>query len=163
MGVTISLAKEISTVSPLHDIGKVGIVDNIMKKPNRLTDEEFEIMKHHTLIGGELISEIYVKTKSLPMRLAFEITMYHHERWNGKGYPASLSGNGIPVAARIMALADVYDALTTDRVYKKAFVHEKAKSIIVKETGEHFDPRIVEAFLATEDKFKELKETLQDK
>ncbi len=163
MGVTVSLANEISTVSPLHDIGKVGIVDNILKKPSRLTDEEFEIMKHHTLIGGELISEIYVKTKSLPMRLAFEITMYHHERWNGKGYPAGLSGNGIPISARITALADVYDALTTNRVYKKAFSHEKAKSIIVEEAGGHFDPRVVEAFLATEDKFQELKERLQDK
>jgi len=163
MGVTRSLAKEISTVSPLHDIGKVGIVDDILKKPDRLTDEEFEKMKDHTLIGGELISEIYVKTQSLPMRLAFEITMYHHERWNGDGYPAGLSGNGIPVAARITALADVYDALTTNRVYKKAYTHEKAKSIIVAEVGAHFDPRIVEAFLATESKFKELKENLQDK
>ncbi len=163
MGVTISLAKEISKVSPLHDIGKVGIVDSILNKPGRLTDEEFEIMKEHTLIGGELISEIYVKTKSIPMRLAFEITMYHHERWNGEGYPAGLSGNGIPVAARITALADVYDALTTHRVYKKAFDHGKAKSIIMEEVGNHFDPRIVEAFLATESNFIELKEKLQDK
>jgi len=163
MGVTISLAKEISKVSPLHDIGKVGIVDSILNKPGPLTDEEFEKMKNHTLIGGDLISEIYVKTKSIPMRLAFEITMYHHERWNGEGYPAGLSGNGIPVAARIMALADVYDALTTDRVYKQAFDHEKAKSIIMEEVGSHFDPRIVEAFLSTESNFIELKEQLQDK
>lgn len=162
MGLTASLANEISKVSPLHDIGKVGIPDSILNKPGRLTDEEFEKMKDHTLIGGELMSDIYVKTKSLPMRLAFEITMYHHERWNGEGYPAGLSSNGIPVAARITALADVYDALTTNRVYKKAFDHEKAKSIIMEESGAHFDPRIVEAFLATESSFIELKDKLQD-
>jgi len=88
--------------------------------------------------------------------------MYHHERWNGKGYPAGLSGNGIPVAARIVALADVYDAMTTERVYKKAFSHDKAKAIIVEEEGAHFDPRIVSAFLAMEAKFKEFKEKLKD-
>lgn len=162
MGVTASLANEISKVSPLHDIGKVGVADSILNKPGGFTDEEFEIMKDHTSIGGELISEIYIKTKSLPMRLAFEITMYHHERWNGQGYPAGLSGNGIPVAARIMALADVYDAMTTERVYKKAFDHEKAKSIIAQESGAHFDPCIVNAFLAIESKFEELKENLKD-
>lgn len=162
MGVTASLANEISKVSPLHDIGKVGIADSILNKPGCFTDEEFEIMKDHTSIGGELISEIYIKTKSLPMRLAFEITMYHHERWNGQGYPAGLSGNGIPVAARIMALADVYDAITSERVYKKAFAHEKAKSIIVQESGAQFDPCIVNAFLVIETKFEELKEKLKD-
>ncbi len=162
IGITVSLAKEISKVSPLHDIGKVGIEDSILKKTGSLTDEEFERMKDHTLIGGDLISDIYVKTGSLSMRLAFEITMYHHERWNGNGYPAGLSGDGIPVAARIVALADVYDALTTERVYKKAYDHEKAKSIIVDEKGTHFDPQIVDAFLAMEMKFKELKEKLKD-
>ncbi len=162
MGLTVSLASEISKVSPLHDIGKVGIADSILDKPGRLTEEEFEKMKDHSLIGGDLISEIYVKTKSLSMRLAFEIAMYHHERWNGQGYPAGLSGNGIPVAARITALADVYDALTTERVYKKAYDHERAKSIIVEEKGAHFDPRVVDAFLAMETKFIKLKKELQD-
>ena len=119
-------------------------------------------MKDHAKIGGDLISDIYVKTESIAMRLAFEIAMYHHERWNGTGYPAGLSGNGIPVAARIMALADVYDALTSERVYKKAFAHEKAKSIIIEERGAHFDPRLVDAFLALEERFVELKTTLQD-
>ncbi len=89
-------------------------------------------MKDHILIGGELISDIYVKTQSLPMRLAFGRTMYHHERWNGKGYPAGLSGNGIPVAARITALADVYDALTTDRVYKKALAMRRPSQLLQK-------------------------------
>ncbi len=162
MGLTVSLASEISKVSPLHDIGKVGIADSILKKPGPLTDEEFEKMKDHSLIGGDLISDIYVKTKSLSMRLAFEIAMYHHECWNGQGYPAGLSGNGIPVAARITALADVYDALTTERVYKKAFDHERAKSIIVEKKGTHFDPRVVNAFLAMETKFVKLKDELHD-
>lgn len=161
-GITASLANEISKVSPLHDIGKVGIEDSILKKTRSLTEEEFDRMKDHTLIGGDLISDIYLKTGSLSMRLAFEITMYHHEHWNGSGYPAGLSGNGIPVAARITALADVYDALTTGRVYKKAFDHEEAKSIILEEKGAHFDPQIVDAFLAMEMKFKELKEKFKD-
>ncbi len=162
MGVTAPLANEISRVSPLHDIGKVGIADNILKKPGRYTPEEYEIMKDHTKIGGNLISDIYMKTNSVAMRLAFEIAMYHHEHWDGNGYPAGLAGNGIPVAARIMALADVYDALTTERVYKKAFEHEKAKAIILEGKGGHFDPRIVDGFLALEEKFIELKNLLRD-
>jgi len=163
MGVTTPLASEISKVSPLHDIGKVGIVDRILQKPGRLTKEEFTIMKEHTRIGGDLLSDIYTKTASPAMRLAFEIAMYHHERWDGQGYPGGLSGNGIPVAARITALADVYDALTTKRVYKEAFDHEKSKTIILEGKGVHFDHRIVDAFLALQDEFIELKETLKDK
>ncbi len=163
MGITSHLASEISMVSPLHDIGKVGIVDRILQKPGLLTPEEFEIMKEHTRIGGDLISDIYIKTASTSMRLAFEIAMYHHERWDGSGYPGGLSGNGIPVAARITALADVYDALTTKRIYKEAFDHEKAKDIIKKGRGHHFDPRIVDAFLALEERFIDLKEKFQDK
>ncbi|BCL62557.1 hypothetical protein DGMP_32500 [Desulfomarina profundi] len=147
MGVTAPMANEISRVSPLHDIGKVGIADNILKKPGKYTPEEFEIMKDHTKIGGNLISDIYMKTNSVAMRLAFEIAMYHHEHWDGNGYPAGLAGNGIPVAARIMALADVYDALTTERVYKKAFEHEKAKAIILEGRAGHFDPGLWMDFL----------------
>jgi len=161
-GVTNQLANEISRVSPLHDIGKVGISDRILTKPGPLTDQEFEIMKDHSRIGGDLISDIYLKTGSASLRIAFELTMYHHEKWDGNGYPAGLSGIGIPIAARIMALADVYDALTTDRVYKKAFHHEKAKQIILEGRGTHFDPDLVDIFLKLEKKFIQLKGNLSD-
>jgi putative two-component system response regulator len=162
-GITSQMANEISKVSPLHDIGKVGISDQILTKPGKLTDEEFEIMKEHSRIGGDLISDIYLKTGSPSLRIAFELTMYHHEKWDGTGYPAGLFGNGIPVAARIMALADVYDALTTHRVYKKAFSHEKAKQIIMEGRARHFDPDLVDTFLALEEKFIHLKKSLNDK
>lgn len=160
--ITKHLANEISRVSPLHDIGKVGISDQILTKPGKLTDEEFEIIKEHSRIGGDLISDIYLKTGSPSLHIAFELTMFHHEKWDGTGYPAGLSGDGIPIAARIMALADVYDALTTDRVYKKAFSHEKAKKIIIKGKGKHFDPDLVDVFLALEQRFIQLKESLSD-
>ncbi len=161
-GVSNQMANEISRVSPLHDIGKVGISDQILTKPGRLTKEEFEIMKEHSRIGGNLISDIYLKTGSPSLRIAFELTMYHHEKWDGTGYPAGLSGNGIPIAARIMALADVYDALTTPRVYKEAFSHEKAKQIILEGRAKHFDPDLVDIFLALEEKFIQFKTTLSD-
>ena len=161
-GVTNQMANEISRVSPLHDIGKVGISDQILTKPGRLTDEEFEIMKEHSRIGGDLISDIYLKTGSPSLRIAFELTMYHHEKWDGTGYPAGLSGNGIPVAARIMALADVYDALTTKQVYKEAFSQEKTRQIILKGKARHFDPDLVDVFLGLEEKFIQLKKELID-
>ncbi len=161
-GLTNQLAGEISLVCPLHDIGKVAIPDAILGKPGPLTEEEFENMKEHSEIGGNLLSDIYIKTGSQTMRLAFEIAMYHHERWDGNGYPAGLSGDGIPIAARIMALADVYDALTSDRVYKKAFSHQQAREIILEGKNKHFDPRLVETFLALEEKFIQFKEKLAD-
>ncbi|NOX34042.1 MAG: bacteriohemerythrin [Deltaproteobacteria bacterium] len=162
-GIKNQMADEISRVSPLHDIGKVAISDRILKKPGRLTNEEFDIMKEHSRIGGDLISDIYLKTGSPSLRIAFELTMYHHEKWDGTGYPAGLSGNGIPVAARVMAMADVYDALTTERVYKKAFSHEKARQIIVEGKGKHFDPDLVDIFLALEKRFVKFKKELNDK
>ncbi len=160
--LTRQMAEEISKVSPMHDIGKVGIEDKILTKPGRLTHEEFEIMKTHSKIGGDLISDIYLKTGSPSLRVAFELTMYHHEKWDGTGYPAGLSGTGIPIAARIMALADVYDALTSKRVYKDAFSHEKSKQIIVEDKGIHFDPDLVDIFLAIEKNFIQLKNVLSD-
>ena len=160
--VTIQQANEISKVSPLHDIGKVGISDQILTKPGKLTNEEFEIMKEHSKIGGNLIGDIYLKTGSPSLRIAFELTMYHHEKWDGTGYPAGLSGNGIPMAARIMALADVYDALTTHRVYKEAFSHKKAKQIILEGKAKHFDPDLVDIFLALEETFIQLKNNFSD-
>jgi len=162
LGMTESIAAEIARVSPLHDIGKVAIADKILNKPGRLTPEEFALMKGHARIGGDLIGTILRKTSSRSLRLAFELTMYHHEKWDGSGYPLGLAGKDIPIAARIMAVADVYDALTSDRVYKKAFPREEAKAIIVQSAGNHFDPVLVAAFEVLEDKFHRLREELRD-
>lgn len=140
--------------SPLHDIGKVGIPDSVLLKPDRLTDCEFTIMKMHAAIGAETLDAALRKfpnTKFLQM--ARDIAATHHERWNGSGYPRGLSGDAIPLCGRIMAIADVYDALTSKRVYKAAFTHEIAKAIIVKDSGTHFDPDVVEAFVRTEEQF----------
>lgn len=137
---------------PLHDIGKVGIPDSILLKPGPLTPEEFEIMKRHTTIGGDTLQAV---TKAHPearyLSMARDIALTHHERFDGSGYPLGLRGTDIPLCGRIAALADVYDALTTRRVYKDKMSHEQARSIIVAESGTHFDPDIVKVFLATED------------
>ncbi|MGD8118024.1 HD-GYP domain-containing protein [Vibrio sp. TRT 29B02] len=140
--------------APLHDVGKVGIPDNILLKPGKLTDEEFEVMKDHPEIGAKALSmaEKQLGSNSF-LKLAKEISLTHHEKWNGSGYPNGLKEQEIPISGRLMALADVYDALISERVYKKAFSHEKAKSIILEGNGSHFDPEIVEAFLAIEDEF----------
>lgn len=141
--------------SPLHDIGKVAIPDNILLKPGRLTKEEFEIMKTHTIRGAETIAamrEEFPNTHFLNM--AHDIILSHHERFNGTGYPHGLAGYQIPLSARIMAVADVYDALTSVRVYKEAYTHEQSRDLIVQEMGTHFDPDVVRAFLAREDHFE---------
>ena len=147
--------------SPLHDIGKVGIPDHILLKPGKLTDDEFEAMKLHTLIGGETLraaAESHPEATFLQM--ALDITLMHHEKWNGKGYPHGLSGEDIPLSARIVAVADVYDALTTQRVYKPAFSHDEAREIILESCGSHFDPDIVEAFVKVEPEMRRVKELL---
>lgn len=149
--------------APLHDIGKVGIADNILLKPGKLDDDEFVVMKTHAQLGGlaiekaegELGEAIHdVLGGQSFLHFAREIANYHHEKWDGSGYPEGLKGDDIPLSARLMAVADVYDALISKRVYKPAFPHEKAVSIIKDGSGSHFDPRIVEAFLAVEDDVK---------
>ncbi|OHD11214.1 MAG: hypothetical protein A2Y34_11835 [Spirochaetes bacterium GWC1_27_15] len=144
--------------SPLHDIGKVGISDKILLKPGKLTVEEFEIMKNHTIIGGKTLEDaekqLKYKTKSF-LSMGKNIAYCHHEKWDGSGYPFGLKGTEIPLSARIVALADVYDALTSKRIYKDAYSHDVAKEIIVQARGKHFDPAVVDAFLSLEDKFKE--------
>lgn len=141
--------------APLHDIGKVGIPDNILLKPGKLTDDEFAIMQRHPQIGADALktAETQLGSDSF-LHLAHEIILTHHEKWDGSGYPNKLTGEDIPLSGRLMALADVYDALITKRVYKPAFSHEKARSIIVEGNGSHFDPDVVTAFLAIEDEFK---------
>ena len=145
--------------SPLHDIGKVAIPDRILLKPGRLTAEEFEIMKTHTTHGAETIEAAMEQYPGTPfLEMARDIALGHHERYDGSGYPRGVAGDAIPLSARIMALADVYDALTSRRVYKQAFSHEKAKSIITEETGVHFDPAMLAIFLAHEPQFIAIRE-----
>ena len=143
--------------APLHDVGKVGIPDNILLKPGKLTDEEFAVMKQHAQLGADalLVAESQLGSNSF-LRLAREIAACHHEKWNGSGYPLGTKGDAIPLSARLMALADVYDALISKRVYKPAFSHDKAKGIILEGDGSHFDPRVVKAFLDCEDEFKQI-------
>jgi putative two-component system response regulator len=134
--------------SPLHDIGKVGIPDCILLKPDSLTKAEFEIMKQHSVIGADSLEETTrITTSGSFLKMAADIARYHHERFNGSGYPYGLKSKEIPLAARIVALADVYDALTSIRVYKPAFSPEIAHTMILEERGEHFDPEIVDAYV----------------
>ncbi len=150
--------------SPLHDIGKVGIRDSILLKPGKLTPEEFEEMKKHTIIGGRTIelAEKKLKVTSNFLKMGKEIAYCHHEKWNGKGYPFGLKGTQIPLSARILAVADVYDALTHKRVYKPAFPHRKAVNIITEEAGKHFDPYVVETFVNIEKVFEEILKTYKE-
>ncbi len=131
------------SASMMHDVGKIGIPDNILLKPGKLTIEEFEIIKTHPLIGAELLSN----SDSELLRMAERIALSHHEKWNGTGYPNGLSGENISVEARIVAIADVFDALTSERPYKKAWTVEDAISWIEKEKGQHFDPALVDLFI----------------
>ncbi|WP_261843359.1 HD domain-containing phosphohydrolase [Aliamphritea ceti] len=150
--------------APLHDVGKVGIPDRILLKPGKLTDEEFEIMKQHPQIGADALSVAEEKLGTNDfLRYAREISLTHHEKWDGSGYPNGLSGTDIPVSGRLMALADVYDALISARVYKPAFSHEKAKQIILEGNGSHFDPDVVDAFLTAEQQFIDIAEQFADK
>jgi putative two-component system response regulator len=146
--------RAIYATSPLHDIGKVGIPDCVLLKPGRLTDREFEIMKTHTTIGARTLDaavQRFPGTRFLEM--ARSIAASHHEHWDGSGYPEGLRGEDIPLCGRIVAVADVYDAMTSKRVYKEAFSHDIARSLIIKEAGTHLDPDVVDAFMAAEQAF----------
>ncbi|OWF66889.1 two-component system response regulator [Polynucleobacter hirudinilacicola] len=144
--------------APLHDIGKVGIPDHILLKPGRLTIEEFEIMKTHTTLGRDALqgAENSLGTQVGFLEIAKEIAYCHQEKWDGSGYPQGLSGDDIPISARLMAVADVYDALISRRVYKEGMTHEEAIAIITDSAGTHFDPDIVEAFLSIDDEFRRI-------
>ena len=148
---------------PLHDIGKIGIPDGVLLKPGRLSDREFEIMKSHTTVGAEALGAALQQFPDATfLRMARDVAATHHERFDGSGYPAGLAADDIPLCGRVVALADVYDALTSKRAYKTAFDHEVSKSIIVEESGSHFDPEIGEAFLAIEEQFIEIRQQLVD-
>jgi putative two-component system response regulator len=138
----------------LHDVGKIFISDIVLNKPDKLTDDEFELIKRHCTEGERIIDEIIDKSEEDSFLLrAKKFAGYHHEKWNGSGYPRGLKGEEIPLEGRIMAIADVYDALVSERPYKKPFTHEQAVEIIEKDSGTHFDPKIVEAFLNVAEDF----------
>jgi putative two-component system response regulator len=150
--------------APLHDIGKVGVADRILLKPGKLDADEFELMKLHTVYGRDAILQVekLLGTTSSFLRIAREIAYAHHEKWNGSGYPLGLAGEAIPLSARLMAIADVYDALISRRVYKPAFTHDAAVSLIAEGKGKHFDPDIADAFLNAEDEFQAIARALAD-
>lgn len=127
----------------MHDIGKIGIPDAILLKPGKLSPEEWQVMMTHTTIGGQLLSN----SSSDLLRLAETIALTHHEKWNGQGYPAGLKGDEIPLSGRIVAVCDVFDALTSERPYKKAWEVDRALEVLRSDSGTHFDPACVQAFL----------------
>lgn len=144
--------------APLHDLGKVGISDNTLLKPSRLSPEEMEFMRQHSTFGGQALAHaVEIVGEDSFLNDARDMAYYHHEKWNGTGYPKGLSGEEIPLSARILAVADVYDALTSQRTYKNAFSHEKAVSILLDEDGISFDPRIMQVFREIEYQFAEAK------
>ncbi|MDR2547573.1 MAG: response regulator [Lachnospiraceae bacterium] len=154
--------EEIILYSSLHDVGKVGIPDSILLKPGRLTREEFEVIKTHTTIGADVLAVTASLNNEFQgdLKTAIDIAECHHEKWNGSGYPHGYVGEQIPIAARIISLPDIYDALTNRRSYKEAYRHDMARDIIVNGDGrtmpEHFDPIVLNAFIATEKQFAEL-------
>jgi putative two-component system response regulator len=154
-------SKTVETIlyaAPMHDIGKIGIPDKILLKPGKLNAEEWEVMKKHTTIGADILNGSNIGF----VRMGEIIARTHHEKWDGSGYPYGLKGCKIPLAGRIVALADVFDALTSKRPYKEAFSVEKANRIILEERGRHFDPEVVDGFFSVQDGILKIKETYQD-
>jgi PAS domain S-box-containing protein len=146
--------------SVLHDIGKVGIPDSVLFNPKKFGIDEFQIMKQHSIYGGKALEDAANEAgqKESYLFLARDIAYYHHERWDGSGYPFGLKGEDIPLSARIVAIADVYDALTTERRYKRSYSHEEAMTVIIRDRGRHFDPELVDAFIEAEPEFKRIRD-----
>jgi putative two-component system response regulator len=161
--ITDEFVNNIYAASPLHDIGKVGVPDNVLLKPGKLTTDEWVAMKEHTTIGADTLRAVNEHHPGNAfLQMGIEIAECHHEKWDGSGYPKGLSNTGIPLAARILALGDVYDALTSKRCYKDAFSHEKSRGIILEGKGSHFDPDVVDAFLENEDEFIKIRSYYED-
>jgi putative two-component system response regulator len=153
----------IYAASPLHDIGKVGVPDQVLLKPGKLDAHEWDLMRTHTLIGAETLRAVYQQYGPNDfVRMGIDIAESHHEKWDGSGYPEGLVGEDIPLPARILALGDVYDALTSRRCYKAAYTHADSRALILEGRGRHFDPQVVDAFLATEDEFLRIRRHYQD-
>lgn len=158
IGCSAAWADELLHASPMHDVGKIGIPDAVMLKPGPLTRSEWDIMRQHPLIGAEIIGE---HDNSL-LRMARNIALYHHEKWDGSGYPHGLRGHDIPLAARIVAIADVFDALTSERPYKRAWSVDEALAHLKAHSGTHFDPQLVPAFLALREQLDAIRKRWQD-
>lgn len=158
-----AFAETIYDASPLHDIGKIAIPDGVLCKPGKLSDHEFEVMKSHTAHGADTLRNVVNQYPDNPfMIMAHDVVRSHHEKWDGTGYPDGLSRDAIPLSARIMAIADVYDALTSKRPYKEPFPHDRSREIIREGANTHFDPTIVDAFLAIEDAIEAVREGFAD-
>lgn len=160
--LTDAFMEDVVNSAPLHDVGKIKVSDTLLNKPGKLTDEEFEEMKKHTTAGAEIIAsamDMVAEENSGYLKEAQNLAKYHHEKWNGMGYPCGLKGEEIPLSARIMAVADVFDALVSKRSYKEGFSFEKAVAIIQEGAGSHFDPHVAAAFLHTQDEVKRVMET----
>lgn len=149
----------ICEAAPMHDIGKIGVPDNILQKPGKLSPEEWQVMKNHPKFGADIIGE---HRDSQLLNTAREIALYHHEKWNGTGYPDGITGEDIPLSARIVAIADVFDALTSSRPYKRAWPYEEAVNLIIEESGRHFDPKLVKVFTESLAEFKYIMHTYKD-
>jgi putative two-component system response regulator len=155
--------EDIELAASLHDIGKVGIPDTILLKPGRLTVEEFAHMKHHAAIGEETLRAVRERISDCPLLdMGVEIAGGHHEHWDGGGYPRGLCGEAIPLSARIVALADVFDALMSKRVYKPAFPFDEVEMMIEKGRGTHFDPAVVDAFVAVAPELLAIRRRMND-
>jgi len=154
----------LTTSAPMHDVGKILVSDKILRKPGKLTPEEYEEIKQHAVRGGEIVKQILSDIADEEhVKFACDIATYHHEKWDGTGYPYKLKGNDIPLSARIMAIADVFDALISKRCYKEAVPVEKAFEIIKEESGSHFDPQLVDVFLKHKEKYIEIHSSIADK
>jgi len=161
--ITPAYVQDIYLSSILHDIGKVGIADRVLCKPGRLTAAEFEEVKRHTTLGGEALRAVEVQLEGESfLTLGKEVAFNHHEHWDGRGYPRGLRGQEIPLSARIVAVADVYDAVTSRRVYKRSYTHAEARGLIAVDRGRQFDPDVVDAFLACADEFAAIRDRLED-
>jgi PAS domain S-box-containing protein len=163
--LTEAYIEDLVQCSVLHDIGKVGIPDSVLFNPRKFGINEYEIMKQHSIMGGKALEDAAKEAgqKESYLFLARDIAYYHHERWDGSGYPFGLRGEDIPLAARIVALADVYDALTTERRYKRSYSHEEARAVIVEDRAKHFDPDVVDAFSEAEAEFKHIRDVVSER
>ncbi|MFH1999985.1 MAG: HD domain-containing phosphohydrolase [Planctomycetota bacterium] len=156
--ITTAFVRTLFLTVPLHDIGKVGIPDSVLLKPSRLTDDEFDLMKTHTTIGANTLkAALQQYPEAEYLKMAHDIALTHHEKYDGTGYPNGRAGNDIPMAGRIAALVDVYDAVSSSRVYKRSFNYKISRDIIIQGDGSHFDPELVKAFLEIEDRFIEIR------
>lgn len=154
--LTSTVIEQITSASAMHDIGKIAIPDSVLLKPGRLTKDEFEVMKTHTVKGCEILNKLSCLDDTSFFKYCYEICRSHHERWDGKGYPDGLKGDDIPISAQIVAIADVYDALVSERCYKKAYPHQKAIQMIIRGECGQFSPLILRRFREVSDEFYEI-------